>query len=589
MSAITNLFTTTHLPIRKFFGDTDSYYQIPEYQRSYQWVNTQLDELWSDLWDAFNEEPNKAYFLGAIITTKPKKTKKDYKDVVDGQQRITTLMILFCVIRDLYPNINKDNKYAIQQEDIINCIRRKTQRLVFHTQSSAHSDFEQLVLNEKATNTPPPEPNIKDLNKDKSKPKFINSVYFFKDKLKELHEERKLGAFIDFLFDKVVVIVINCNDVNSAVKLFQVINSRGLDLTTADLIKSFLRRKIRDSKDKQSISNNEAQFKSDWENIEGNIESSNINMDELLYMYQYYSKAEPEKFLYPKLEKFFKYQFEKGLQPPTPNRAIAEIKCFSQHYSKLFAENENKEIFSLRYIPWTRLWRSILLTAMYKNYKYIDELQKELRKFYYIHWIAGKNLSHVRGPSFEIIKSIKKGDTVENIFKMAYSHNKYTKKDLIKKVGKKLQENDIEDEKWCKPLLLLIEYTKMEKTSESFIKLNSNIHLEHVMPTNFPVGKKGWEYITEKVEKKYLNSGGNLTLLRGKKNIDASNKPFIEKIKIYKGCKDRTMTSFNISRVIAEGQYGKKWDENAMEKRKEWFLKEAGEVLGIEISPESDS
>ncbi|MGU9950950.1 MAG: HNH endonuclease family protein [Gammaproteobacteria bacterium WSBS_2016_MAG_OTU1] len=218
---------------------------------------------------------------------------------------------------------------------------------------------------------------------------------------------------------------------------------------------------------------------------------------------------------------------------------------------------------------------------MYKEYKHIDELRKELRKFYYIHWIAGKNLSHVKSPSFKIIRKIKEHASIKDMFEYAYKGSDYDEKYLIKEVGKKLQANDIASKVWCKQLLLLIEYaTKEEGVPQSFIKLDKNIHLEHIMPRE---NREGWTHISDKTHKKYLNSAGNLTLLTGKKNIAASNKPFHEKMRIYEGDEDTKITSFNISRDILDA-YRKRqeWDKDAMEARKEWFIKEVSKALDIE-------
>src|SRR3989304_6903439 len=83
--------------IVKIFSDADSYYQVPDYQRPYSWEDEQIEQLWDDLNSAI-ESGDESYFLGPMILIKT----KDGFDVVDGQQRLTTLTILFCVIRDLY-------------------------------------------------------------------------------------------------------------------------------------------------------------------------------------------------------------------------------------------------------------------------------------------------------------------------------------------------------------------------------------------------------------------------------------------------------------------------------------------------------
>ena len=96
-------FEPNTLTIAELFGNQDSFYKIPRYQRPYKWENEQVEQLWDDIYSAYEENINN-YFLGSIITAKDGSSI----DIIDGQQRMTTLMILFCVLRDVFPDINED-------------------------------------------------------------------------------------------------------------------------------------------------------------------------------------------------------------------------------------------------------------------------------------------------------------------------------------------------------------------------------------------------------------------------------------------------------------------------------------------------
>ncbi len=98
-----DIFKPSSLTIKQLFGNTDALYQIPRYQRPYSWGDEQLEKLWDDLTESYESESN--YFLGSVITAKPEESST-YLDIVDGQQRLTTLTIMMCVYRDLYPSIN---------------------------------------------------------------------------------------------------------------------------------------------------------------------------------------------------------------------------------------------------------------------------------------------------------------------------------------------------------------------------------------------------------------------------------------------------------------------------------------------------
>lgn len=182
-------------------------------------------------------EPN--YLLGSIITAKPEETS-NYLDIVDGQQRLTTLLILLCVCRDLYPDINEE-KLDIDSSMIKTSIKLndRFERLRLKTHSNHESDFQELIIKEGKSNKNK-RPYKKELRiEQEPKFKFRNTSAFFTEKLSELGKE-KSGLFINYLFNNVKIIRIDCQSVSFAIKLFQVLNDRGLDLSNSDLIKSFL-------------------------------------------------------------------------------------------------------------------------------------------------------------------------------------------------------------------------------------------------------------------------------------------------------------------------------------------------------------
>ena len=143
-------FNPKSLTINKLFTDVDSLYQIPKYQRPYKWTDDQIDKLRDDLWESYiNQEAN--YFLGSVITAKPVKGGS-YLDIVDGQQRMTTLIILFAVVRDIYPKINEvlceSDPSAIGETHLKSAILHndKFGRLRLHTHSNHQSDFDNIIV-----------------------------------------------------------------------------------------------------------------------------------------------------------------------------------------------------------------------------------------------------------------------------------------------------------------------------------------------------------------------------------------------------------------------------------------------------------
>lgn len=109
-----NAITGKEYPLVKIFS-SDFEYHIPAYQRPYAWTKTETEELFDDLYDFYKTEPHDSFFLGSIVLIKDE--SKPYADVIDGQQRLTTLSILFAVMTDLFqtPSV-KDNCMEYLQE-----------------------------------------------------------------------------------------------------------------------------------------------------------------------------------------------------------------------------------------------------------------------------------------------------------------------------------------------------------------------------------------------------------------------------------------------------------------------------------------
>ena len=583
-------FKPLSLSIRELFGNADSLYKIPQYQRPYKWEDEQIEKLWDDIYDAFESDENN-YFLGSIVTAKPRGGDSGYLDVVDGQQRLTTLMILFCVVRDLYPNINKDasheDPFVVDIDTIMSSISLygKTNRLKLFTHMQHQTDFENIIL--KGNTKLLKKPFKYEIRIDEEpKFKFINTAVFFMDKLKNCGEENS-PKLINYLFNKVKIIRIDCNNREFAIKLFQVINDRGMDLTAADLIKSFLIEKlgVLYKEDSETLKIKEDQFIADWREMEQTVKSCDINMNDLFIMYEYFILGQnPKKSLFDELQDAFKTL--------DPNAVIGDIKRFAQTYNQGIYEARDKIIYSFWYIKWTMYWKTILTAALYSNYPEFKQLTKQLRRFYYLYWIAGKTLSQIKQTSFNLIKWIASKKPISEI--EAELNQKLAEDKIIELAKRNLTSEQIGSEPWCKPLLLLMEYNATDNSKLAQIDLDKDLHLEHILPVKYSSFKE-WNHITKEIAAKWLNSAGNLTLLSGAKNIEASNNPFATKISVYKGkgkydSKDDKITAFLITQQIVKDYelktYNKQWTEEAMIDRWKWFFKEVEELLQVDLISE---
>lgn len=574
-------FEPRPLNVKQLLCDSDSLYQIPNYQRPYSWQDEEVLKLWDDIYEAY--ENNKSgditfseYFLGSIITIFPQ-DDSGYQDVVDGQQRLTTLMILICTIRDIFPDINEtmDSSPNVVK---INRIKKSIyddddmKRLKFYTHPNHMSDFEENILDGIDIN------NLKKPSKRKinesPKFKFINTAFLFKNKLEEIKIDTA-GEFLNYLYNQVKIIKITCSNRPFAIKLFQVLNNRGLDLTPADLVKSYLLSKIKEDKKQE-------QFMADWQYIEKVVGDTDVTINDMFIFYEYYLLcANPKKSLSEELEEQFKNL--------DSNDVIKNFKKFTNIYKEEFIDTENKYLHSFWYLRWAMYWKTILLTAHHTNYYDIQQLMKILRRFYYLYWIAGKTLTQIKQTSFKLIKWINEKQSIE--FIQNELNNKIKKDEILGIVLKNLT-GEIYYESWVKPLYLLIEYNQIDSDFMTIINWNKDLHIEHILPTGYKSFEQ-WNHITDEISVKYINTCGNLTLLSGKKNIEASNNPFDIKISVYKGKgkyhnKKDGITAFRITQKIVDeynqNKYSKMWTKQSIVDRWNWFCDQVGEILEIDTS-----
>lgn len=463
MQELSGIFKPDAKTVMQIFCNVDSYYRIPDYQRPYSWGDEQIEQLWDDIYSAL-ESGDETYFLGPMILIRG---SEEYFEVVDGQQRLTTLTILFCVIRDLYLERLKasDEELANEVCDAIKSLVKGKYRLKLITQLYYQNQFEQEILN--GVKFPKGELTAK----QKKENAFINAALIFRKKLEELENKYGIDQIVKFtryLLNRVVMITITCSKQDYAIKLFQVLNTRGLDLSHADLIKSSLYARLDDEVKR-------GQFISTLREVETLSKRINESLTDLFTYYEYYLLARnPKKSLYEELEAQFKNK--------EPNNVIYDFKRFVELFADIYSL-ENKLIYSFWYLPNQVFWKAILTTAVKEWGNPSSDFLKlcrELRKLYYSYWIAGYTTSKIKQLSFNLIGWIKDKKPLNDIV------SKIDEKMKEDKVLEKMRENlndEVYGESWLKPLLALIEYEQIEDSkSIRFIDLDRNVHVDHVLP-----------------------------------------------------------------------------------------------------------
>lgn len=545
--SLSGIFKPDAKTISGVFGGVDCHYQIPDYQRPFSWGDDQIETLWDDIYDAM-VEGDESYFLGPMILVK---TDDNWLEVVDGQQRLTTLTILFCVLRDLYKP--DDNEIL----DSIKSVRKKEYRLRLITQAEHQNKFEQEILN----GVDFPSESLSRREKDSER--YKNAAMIFRDKLEEIDHDGQIDKFVDYLLNRVIMITIRCERRSFAVKLFQVLNTRGLDLTNADLIKSHLYGNLEDRKKRK-------QFMATWNDIEKTAEDVEESLESLFTYFEYYLLARNPKYtMYDELRRtsFFKKK---------PNTVVYETRRFFKDFQEIY-DTESKLVNSFWYLPNQVFWKSILTTAKYEKFRNFNGLCKELRKFFYSYWIAGYTTSKIKQMSFRLIGLIKKGKNLNDIRKEI--DKKMSNDNVLKRMKENL-DNDAYWERWHKPLLILLEYEQTDDSKVTYIEIDKNLHTDHILPNGWATNAEWRKVWTKEKADKWLNKIGNLTLLSGKKNIAARNDSFRKKKGIYRGKGIDGTTAFLISQEIL---FKRNWTEGHVKDRQKLMVERTERLLGVKL------
>lgn len=221
----------------KTIGDVfcDAYaFSIPPYQRPYAWERTQVEELLSDLTEAMqlHEETDGFYFLGSVVLVKSHGSPE--AKVVDGQQRLTTLTIIFGVLRDLTEDIParlKRERYIKQAADSDLGLSEK---LRLQLRNKDQPFFEKHVQSTGATASLPAIAGL-----EGSQARIIENAAIIRERLSAMSDKER-SDFIRFLLLNCYLVVVEVPTDSAARRIFTVLNARGMDLAATDILKADL-------------------------------------------------------------------------------------------------------------------------------------------------------------------------------------------------------------------------------------------------------------------------------------------------------------------------------------------------------------
>ncbi|WRA85129.1 DUF262 domain-containing protein [Helicobacter pylori] len=553
------------------------YHQIPIYQRPYQWTEENCEKLLDDLFFNYEYDRESDYFCGSLVLVESDpNSKTETYDIVDGQQRLSTFILLAKVLADLYNDCLLDPEYLEYLQESWKDRYTERKRLNFNTiGSNAEDDFAYALEHF----------NDSQASKNKNnKNNYLKNAICLKDYLMK-KEIKNINSFIKWLYFNVKFITIICPNIDKALRIFNVLNARGLPLNATDIFKGELLKELAKEEDQKKLV-------SRWNALSQKCSDNDLTMETLFSWYLDYlnpvtSKEKKEKELVTWFNKLNK----------TPLEYLKGVENFYNAYGEVL-EMQDWHAHLLSYKDDDYL-HVILCASILHHYsdQDIEALKELLVKFYYQDWVAGQTKSTRSQTCCNIINALKEKKSIRDIASIVVK--KYLDdKNITQRFKENLQDNNlytkfyfagksVKKNSWLKPVLILVEYSMSDDPKPKRIQMDKNLHVEHILPQQ-PGSSSQWvKDFSEEERELYTHSLANLTLLGGTKNSQASNLDFKDKKKIYMGEEIKlnkkkpfkVMTCYKMTIDIAH-KYTE-WTPTSLEKRKEELIKIIESVLTL--------
>ncbi|WP_406616884.1 DUF262 domain-containing protein [Mycoplasmopsis adleri] len=561
-----------------YLFSSEKFYVVPSYQRSYVWKPENVNKLLEDLLENFTDYENDQndFFIGSIIIYEKESeiNKKEYY-IIDGQQRLTTLMLILINI------LNFGNSYYKESENIKDFVSNDVKNLI--------SKITQVTPKEKKV-----EPKISFEIREEAN-EFIKSAieYAIKGELEsylKLKEKEKINSeslsniidaineiikFLDnknneniiknensfFYFTKSILsqtffALIESKTMLDAFKLFTIINNRGLKLTNAEILKVYNLEKIKDLQENKKYSKI-------WEQIENYFKD---DMDLFLnYIRTIYLKDKAKSQLYNEFENKI-FEIEKPLINPGIEfiEKMLHYKNIYEIYIGLKKDGEHLEfaykniIKIMKKTYKDKIWVPALLKFIDKfeneiklNSKLLTTFIKMLDNYHSYRWLLGYSFTKKTVDISNILLLIENSNSPKEVLESNIWKSDFNIEELTQ-----ILKGDIYLKQYCN--YLLFKYETILTDDDPMIETKEKITIEHILPQKPKTDSSWWEHFSEEEHKNYLHKIGNLTLITSIKNSDLGNKEYkdkIKKIKEFLGNQLNITTSFINQNILLFDKY----------------------------------
>lgn len=516
--------------IKELFTNKRADFLIPDYQRPYAWDISECQTLWDDIFlfafpdDDFSkfDPEGDEYFLGPIVTFKNSDNKLE---IIDGQQRLTTLMLLLRAFYSFFGNMKDDNSKKTA-EDISKCI--------WKTDEFGTPDTNKLKIDSEVTSDDDKHEFLSILKtgivEDSQKSAYARNYRFFREQIKTFLEQYPtyFAYLPNRLMNNCILLPIEAESQETALRIFSTLNDRGKPLSDTDIFKAQFYKYYKENNKKDEFIKRWKQLEEISDKIFSSVSGS--SMDELFTRYMYYERAKMKNknTTTEALRKFYEkdsYSLLKKDETLTNLEVLASFWVnVAEQDDSVFSDKVLKNLSVLNYAP-NGMW--VYLTSVYfmqnkdsngmLEDKSFGEFLDKIISFIWAYAIMRPGVNALRTPVYpEMINIINNQQVSFNDYKFDEGDVKLALENYLFTNGRPI----------TKSMLAWWMYTN---DKQDLLLLDTKVEIEHIY------AKKRQENENGLTDKRNLESLGNKALLEKAINIRASDYRFIDKLKYYKG------------------------------------------------------
>lgn len=557
-------FSTANQTYRMLMGN-GLIYSVPRFQRDYSWTDEEWDDLWNDIENVLSPEGEPSHYMGYLVL---QSQDSKYFDIIDGQQRLTTLSIIVLAV------LSNIQRLIESGEDAENNRRRQDQlrnsligyldpvTLIARSKLNLNRNNDNLYQNYLVPLQPAPKRNLKSTEHQMRK-----AFEWWQEKTAYIYRSGEaLAGFIDRLTDKLFFTVITVSDELNAYKVFETLNARGVKLSSTDLLKNYLFSVVHDqNQDEHELSNLETR----WEELVGKLGSESFP-DFLRAHWNSRNKFLRHSELFKRIRDRIRNREEVFALLRDMMTDVDTYVALSKPEDELWTPEQRKYIGELKMFTVRQVY-PLLLTAC-RKFTNPNELRDILRAISIISFRYNVISNNPANEQERVYNTVAERLATENMtFRDVLNELRpiYIRdKDFIYAFSNKiLKTTQSRNKRVVRYILFAIE---QHITTISHDFDSDRYNLEHIMPENL---SEAWDHITDMDHEQFVYRLGNMTIMSTAQNRNLGNAGFDVKRETFLN------SEFQLTqRVAAENA---EWNPSRIEHHQSWMATQATAIWRV--------